>query len=147
MVGLVKLDPPYSFLRDLRVFVVNNECMDTRDRPPLTDSPWFWVLAFSLMALLALVAISGKYGRRQARLELQYQARERMAEQHASESNAGDGAQFNEHERRRDFATPGDTLIPLWPLAAILSGIALVSACMLYRQRGRASSRDGEPAP
>ena len=32
------------------------------------------------MALLALVAIERKYGRRQARIERQYQARERVAE-------------------------------------------------------------------
>ena len=51
--------------------------MNSRANSPLTDSPWFWVLAFSLMALavLAVLVFSGKYGKRQTRLELQYQAR------------------------------------------------------------------------
>ena len=35
-------------------------------------------LLFSVVALIALGAISGQYGKRQARLERQYQARERI---------------------------------------------------------------------
>ena len=88
---------------------------------PITDSPWFWVLAFSLMALLALVAIGGKYGRRQTRLELQYQARERIADRASTANNSAAAARRDDPPRRREFATPGDNLIPLWPLAAILS--------------------------
>jgi hypothetical protein len=52
--------------------------MPPKEKPPITDSPWFWALMFSVVALVALVAISGQYGKRQARLERQYQARERI---------------------------------------------------------------------
>jgi hypothetical protein len=114
--------------------------MEVTSRTPVTDSPWFWVLSFSLMALLALLAIGGKYGRRQTRLELQYQARERVAERGAAANNPETDARIDDHTRRREFASPGDNLIPLWPLAAILVLISIFSAVMLGRSRWRPGS-------
>jgi hypothetical protein len=109
--------------------------MEADPRAPVTDSPWFWVLAFSLMALLALVAIGTKYGRRQTRLELQYQARERIAERRATTNNSPADARSNDQTSRREFASPGDNLIPLWPLAVVLFFVAIFSAIMLGRRR------------
>jgi hypothetical protein len=116
-------------------------------RPPITDSPWFWVLIFSLMALGALAAISGKYGRRQANIEQKYQARERIAEERAARNNPDDGTRSDDRLGPRQFATPGDTFVPLWPLAAILVVVALVAAIMLYRGRGRPGSLADESLP
>lgn len=99
----------------------------------VTDSPWYWVLVFSLMALAALAAISGKYGRRQANIERQYQARERIAEKQADQNNRTNAARIENQEARRPFATPDERLIPLWPLAILLGLVALVAAAMLYR--------------
>jgi hypothetical protein len=101
----------------------------------LTDSPWFWALAFSLMALLALavVGFSGKYSKRQAGIERQYQARERIAEKLTAENNPPSAERIDDQPDRRAFATPGDNLITLWPLAVLLGIAALVSATMLYR--------------
>jgi hypothetical protein len=110
----------------------------------LTDSPWFWVLAFSLMALGALVAIGGKYGRRQASIERKYQARERIAADRAAGNNLNAGARSDELADRRQFATPHDTLVPLWPLAAILVIVALFAGAMLYRGRGGPGSLNNE---
>jgi hypothetical protein len=111
--------------------------MNTSEDAGLTDSPWFWVLAFSLMALLALVAIGTKYGRWQTRLELQYQARDRIAERRAAANNPQSEERIDKTTDRRDFASPGNNLIPLWPLAAILFIIAVFSAGMLGRGRRR----------
>jgi hypothetical protein len=111
--------------------------MNSEEHTAVTDSPWFWVLAFSLMALLALAVISGKYDRRQANIERQYQARERVAEKITAENNPADPARIDNPEARRPYATPGDKLIPLWPLAILLSLIAMVAAVVLYRSRGR----------
>ena len=92
---------------------------------PITDSPWFWVLLFSVMGLIALVAISGQYGKRQARLERQYQARERVAEDAVADPE------------RRQYATPNATLVPLWPLAILLGGVIVLAAVMLGREHQR----------
>jgi hypothetical protein len=104
-------------------------------KSPITDSPWFWVFAFSLMALLALavVGFSGKYGKRQAGIERQYQARERVAEKITRENNSPGDARIDEEESRRPFATPGEQLIPLWPLAVLLGIVATLAAAMLLR--------------
>jgi hypothetical protein len=109
-------------------------------KSPVTDSPWFWVMMFSLMALGALVAIGGKYGRRQAAIERQYQARTRVAEQQASANNSAADARLNEQASARNFAAPDDTLIPLWPLAVVLILVSLFAAIMLARGRGRPGS-------
>lgn len=92
------------------------------DQPPLTDSPWFWVLLFAAVGLLALATIHGQYGKRQAHLERQYQARERIAEHAVGDSS------------RREYSTPAHTLIPVWPLAAVLIVVIVVAAVMLGRE-------------
>jgi hypothetical protein len=105
------------------------------DRSPLTDSPWFWALAFSLMGLIALAAVgfSGKYQKRQAKIELQYQARERVAEKLTAENKPAGGERTDDLEARRPFATPGNNLITLWPLAVLLGIVAVLAGAMLYR--------------
>jgi hypothetical protein len=87
------------------------------------------------MALLALLVIGPKYGRRQSAMERTYQARERIEEQRAARNNPGVEARNNELADRRPFATPGDTLVPLWPLAMVLLAIALFALVMLVRNR------------
>jgi hypothetical protein len=110
-------------------------------RPPLTDSPWFWVLAFSLMALLALAAMSGKYGQRQAREELKYQASERIASGERGDAASSDAS------GRRPYSSPGQTLIPLWPLAVIMVAISLIALTMLRRDLRRYNGADNEVPP
>jgi hypothetical protein len=84
------------------------------------------------MALLALLAIGPKYGQRQSRLERNYQARERVTERSAG--NKGDADARNDQvAARRDYATPSNTLVPLWPLAMILGIITLFAGFMLRR--------------
>ena len=115
--------------------------MTPQARPPLTDSPWFWVLAFSLMALLALAVLNGKYGRRQSREERKYQAAERIA---AGERGFDASSQA---ANRRPYSTPGETLIPLWPLALILLVISVVALAMLRRERLLYGAADREAPP
>ena len=91
------------------------------------------------MALGALAAMSGRYGRRQATIERQYQARERVAAGEMGTAAADDAD-------RREFATPGETLVPLWPLAVLLVAVALVAIAMLYRnQQSRVHQRSVSP--
>jgi hypothetical protein len=102
--------------------------MSALEKPPVTDSPWFWVLMFSVTGLIALAAISGQYGKRQARLERQYQARERIRSDELGDDAVGDPA-------RREYSSPRQTLIPIWPLAVVLGGVAALAAVMLRREQ------------
>jgi hypothetical protein len=95
--------------------------MSAGSKPPITDSPWFWVLLFSAVGLVLLFVFSGQIGKRQARLDRQYQARDRVQDQ-----AVGDPA-------RREYSSPESTLVPIWPLAAALGGAILLSAEMLRR--------------
>jgi hypothetical protein len=126
--------------RTFRQFAIRNP------QSAFTDSPWFYVLAFSLMALLAIVVIGPKYGRRQSAMDRKYQARERIEEQRAAGNNP-DGKKRNvELADHRPFATPGDTLVPLWPLAVVLVAIALFAFVMLIRGPRRPGSLAEETA-
>jgi hypothetical protein len=103
-------------------------------------------MMFSLMALGALLAIGGKYGRRQSAIERQYQARERVAHEQAAANNSAPAEQLDaQDEQRREFASPGDTLIPLWPLAALLIAVALFATVMLIRGATTAARRCPRP--
>src|SRR5262245_13142365 len=115
--------------------------MTAETRPPLTDSPWFWVLSFSLMALLALAAMNGKYGRRQTREELKYQANQRIAAGERGDAASSDAS------GRRPYSTAGANLIPLWPLAVIMIAVAVGAGTMLYRDLQRRASDNNEALP
>jgi len=97
---------------------------DQHDRPrTITDSAWFWVLVFSLGALLALQAASSKYAVRQSQIERQYQGRQYAAEQ----GQAG-------KQEPPEFSTPENTLIALWPLKGLALLLAVLSVVILVRR-------------
>lgn len=102
-------------------------------RPAITDSPWLWVLLFSLFALAMVVVMSRKYDLRQANIERNYQARERVAEKITAENNPTDIERLKNLEARPAYAAPGNRLIKLWPLAILLGLLSMVSAVMLFR--------------
>jgi hypothetical protein len=103
-------------------------------RSPVTDSPWLWLLLFSLFGLIVLAVMSRKYDRRQANIERNYQARSRVAERLTAENNSQSAKRIAEAEAPRAYAAPGDKLIPLWPLAILLGLISAVAAEMLRRR-------------
>jgi hypothetical protein len=98
-------------------------------RPPhgrarLTDSPWFWLLAFANAALLGVALIGPKYNVRQGAVERRYEARREIAGralgQPASETppdnTASDDARPDENSPRDNSAH----IVPLLPLALTL---------------------------
>jgi hypothetical protein len=98
-----------------------------RGRTNVTDSPWFWVFAFSAVGLLGVWAISGKYDDRQKRVEARYEARERIA---ANKDGAGPPSS--------DSAAPqagysSERRVHLHFLAGGLLIVSVVSLVMLSR--------------
>lgn len=102
-----------------------------------TDSPWFWMLAFSVMAIVGLVAIAPKFERRQGRLETRYAGREEAAAERARRA-AGLPAIDLADEAREPAVVPG-RIVVLWPLAIAAALAATGSAAMLWRERARVS--------
>jgi hypothetical protein len=119
--------------------------MHVPERTPvggLTDSPWFWVVAFSLMGLVGLAGIAGKYDRRQAQIEGRFLGRENLAAERARRV-AGLEPEDLAESAGEPAMRPRERLIPLWPIALALGGIATASGWMLLRERSsrRAVSR------
>ena len=96
------------------------------------------------MGSVGLAAIHDKYGKRQAGIERQYQARERTAEQVAAvgKAESGDGKAAEEVPLPA-YAT-GHNLISIWPLFAILAVLGVVAAFMLSRERKRMAAGAGD---
>lgn len=120
--------------------------MAPHPRPPITDSPWFYVLAFSLTALLAILVISPKYGRRQSAMDRNFQARTRVAEKQVAGNNSTAPPRKDHVADQHGYSTPDDTLVPLWPLATILILIALFATHMLRRGRRALPAATGPSA-
>jgi hypothetical protein len=109
-----------------------------RGRTDLTDSPWFWALAFSGMGLLGVWAISGKYDDRQKRVEVRYEARERI-------TAIKDGATAADSELAAPQAGySSERRVPLHFLAGGLLIVSVVSLVMLSR-RGRNVADNDRP--
>jgi hypothetical protein len=85
-------------------------------RAPLTDSPWFWLIVFSVSALGGLLAIAPKYAIRQAGVELKSTAREEVARR----SQAGEPLAEAPAETfdAADQQTP--LRVPLWTLGVTI---------------------------
>jgi hypothetical protein len=117
--------------------------MTIPDQPPTerarpTDSPWFWGLAFSLMALVGLAAIAPKFDRRQTRLEGRFLGRQEAAAERARRA-AGLPAVDLAEEAREPDAEPR-RIVPLWPLVVGAGLAAAGSAAMLVRETRRSDA-------
>lgn len=96
-------------------------------RRKLTESPWFWACTFASVAALALIAIDGKYRRREAQLEGKAQMRLHLGKMNAEGVSARD-AQFEQDSGL--LKTPA-------PLLWVLGGVVAVAWGMLFRARAR----------
>ena len=98
-------------------------------RRALTDSPWFWLLLFSLFALVMLHVIGGKYSLRQSQLERQHQGRQFA---HQAATDGGDASR-----RVLVYSSPEELNIPLRPLRIVSIALIAVSTVMFVRGRRR----------
>lgn len=96
--------------------------------PPVTDSPWFWVMLFSLAALAGIATIGPKFERREQAIETKFHARERGLKREAAEPSAPDGQAAEPH---------WEPIFTVWPVMAVLVCVALVAFVQLIRLQRR----------
>jgi hypothetical protein len=97
------------------------------------DSPWFWALAFSLMALVGLGLIAPKFDVRQRQVEGRFLGRQQAAIERSRRSAGLPPTDLAEEARDREFAQPR-RIVPLWTLATAAGLASLGSGIMLYRE-------------
>jgi hypothetical protein len=105
--------------------------MSAGERQPssATESPWFWVLIFSLAALAAIATIGPKFERREEAIETKFHARERATGREAIERPADDVAQDGRHWQ------PIFTLGPIAGVVAVIAAVAMMNLVRLHRRR------------
>ena len=96
-------------------------------KPPLTDSPWFWLYTFATFALVLLVLIGPKFDARRTQQERSFQGRARAMQERVGE------------EPSVPLSTPGNTWLSLRPLYVVLGVMIVVGWSRLWWQRWRAA--------
>ena len=94
-------------------------------------------MTFCAAGLVCLLVIWPKYAAHQRRLEMQYHARQEI------ERRQFEGTTESREPGSEGDAPPpaaGELIIPLWPLAAVLAVLGLVSAGLWWRSTYRAST-------
>lgn len=94
-------------------------------RPPLTDSPWFWAYLFGTAALVALFLAGPRYLDRQPQLENRY-----LARQAGGQAVMGDQGPIEPSSRER-------MIISLRPLCVLLALLLTGAWAGLWYQRLR----------
>jgi uncharacterized protein YoaH (UPF0181 family) len=100
----------------------------------LTDSPWFWGLVFSLMALVGIGLIAPKFDRRQRQVEGRFLGRQQAAIERERRAAGLPPIDLAEAARDRESVAPR-RIVPLWTLGVSAGAAAAVSALMLRRER------------
>ena len=101
---------------------------------PVTDSLWLWAGLFSLMALIGLLAIAGKFDVRQRQLEGRFLGRQQAAEERQRRAAGLPETDLAASARERAEVSPG-RIVPTWTLAALAAAGAAISFLMLARER------------
>lgn len=98
-----------------------------------TDSPWFWGVLFSLMALAGMALVSPKYAVRQRQIEGRFRGREQA---HVERMRRAAGlAETDLAESAVDAEeAPPRRIVPLSSLAILPAAAAATSAVMLVRE-------------
>jgi hypothetical protein len=106
-----------------------------REVPPVTESPWFWVLLFSLAALAGIATIGPKFERREQAIETKFHARERGLKREAAEA---EGATAGTEAGENSEAPRWQPIFTVWPVMGAIGLAALVATVQLMRlQRQR----------
>jgi len=109
----------------------------------VTDSGWFWAVAFSLMALVGIGLIAAKFDVRQRQIEGRFLGRQQAAQERARRAAGLPPIDLAAEARDREAVASG-RIVPLWTLATAAGLAAAVSAIMLRRELRRAARRPPE---
>lgn len=117
-----------------RIMSVMNDASPTR--PPITESPWYWVYLFCTAGLIALLLAGPKFSARQAQIERKYESRQHAA-QHVAGRVSEEADVVNPREGTRI------TLRPLYITLGTALGVAWVG---LWWRHYRFSPTRSQPA-
>lgn len=106
--------------------------------PRLSDSPWFWALLFSLMAVAGIGLIGPKYARRQAQIEGRFLGRQRAAIERDRRAAGLEPVDLADAATDAEGAPPA-RIVPTWTLVTVAALAAAGSAVMLVRERRHAT--------
>jgi len=112
---------------------------DTRTDPDssepfrIVDSPWFWGLAFSLMALVGIGLIAKKFDVRQRQVEGRFLGRQQAAIERSRRAAGLPPIDLAQESHDREVAQPR-RIVPLWTLATVAGLASLGSGVMLWRE-------------
>ena len=110
----------------------------------IVDSPWFWGLAFSLMALVGIGLIAKKFDVRQRQVEGRFLGRQQAAIERSRRAAGLPPVDLAEEAHDREIAQPR-RIVPLWTLATAAGLAAIGSGVMLWREVRSHPSRDPDP--
>lgn len=102
--------------------------MTASPRPPITDSPWFWLYVFATAGVLSLLLIGPKFGARQSQLDRQFEGRRHITQLPADTPG------------KRPYSSAVARELSLRPLYAMLTVAVLGGWVLLWWQRYRSAS-------
>jgi hypothetical protein len=106
--------------------------MADQARAKLTDSPWFWIELFALVAMIGVIVISPKFLLRQGQLERRLEGRQHALERDGETLPEATQAAPLEERRNRVRTSP---LLILLALVVIVAHVALLRQRFSVRQR------------
>jgi hypothetical protein len=106
---------------------------DTSKPFRIVDSPWFWGLAFSLMALVGIGLIAKKFDVRQRQVEGRFLGRQQAAIERSRRAAGLPPVDLAEEAHDREISQPR-RIVPLWTLATAAGLAAIGSGVMLHRE-------------
>jgi hypothetical protein len=136
------LGAPLTLVLILSVAVAAGLVLYRVARPGITDSPWFWLFAFSAIGLIGLLAVSPKYDDRQKRLEARYEGRQRAlasAERQPSANGSTDSIDAAEATSPDQYDYQPHRKVPLHFLGAALLVVSITAGYMLLYRSPRIS--------
>ena len=108
--------------------------MAEKELTSVTETPWFWVMLFSLAALAAIATVGPKFERREEAIETKFHARERgLQREAATQEPAEPDDKVAEVAGDAPAAKPWSPVFTLEPLMAVIGVLVVVSLFMSVR--------------